>query len=135
MQVFVPEKNNHMIFNVESNVGKGGANLTEDVFLVQFLIQKALERRPVSRPDLKERMAKVPLTGVADDDTIDGIKAVQELMRDKFPGTVVDGKVSPARGVDYGGGLWTIVTLNDTVRLGFPEKWPRIQDLSNCPEP
>jgi hypothetical protein len=133
MQVFVLAKNDHLIFNVDAPVGQGGTNALEDVYLVQFLILKAAERATRVGPDLKTRMLRVPLSGKADDATIDGIKAVQEQVQKTFPGAVVDGRVSPALGVNYGGGIWTIVTLNDSVREYYPERWPRLQDLKGCP--
>ena len=135
MRIFVPDPTDHMIFNIDAHVGQGCTNKSDDVFLVQFLMRKAGEKKPVDRPDIRARLVKVPLSGTVDPLTVDGIKAAQEAMRAKRPTTVVDGIVSPARGVDYGGGIWVIVTLNDSVRTSFPDKWPRLQDFSDCPEP
>jgi hypothetical protein len=79
-------------------------------------------------------MLKVQITGVSDADTIDGIRAAQEHIRQSRPGTIVDGRVSPARGYEYGGGGgWIIVFLNMQIRLRFSDIWPRLQDLVDCP--
>ena len=123
-----------IFFNVDSSVGHKGANSSpEDILLVQFLIRKAGDSSPNLPPHQRERMRNVAPTGVCDPETIDGIRAVQETMRESHPGTIVDGKVSPARGYRYGAGIWTIVSLNVTIRKRFPQVWPRLQDFADCP--
>jgi hypothetical protein len=135
MRVFVPPPNDviPMMFNVDKHVGPACPNLADDVLLVQFLIRKSAERTPDLPPDKKARMSKVPTSGICDAATIDGIKAVQERVREKHPPNVVDGIVSPAKGTNYGTGIWAITILNSTVRLDFPERWPRLQDFPDCP--
>ncbi|HVK09602.1 MAG TPA: hypothetical protein VM597_12565 [Gemmataceae bacterium] len=126
-----------MFFNVDTSVGEGGSNASpEDILLVQFLVRKVGETVPPGAGvtlDRKARMMRVPQTGVKDPLTADGIRAVQESMRDKVPSTKVDGRVSVARGYKYGGGAFTIVSLNATVRAHFPRVWPRLQDFPDCP--
>ena len=139
MHVLAPQPPNLEIpifFNVNSSVGRGGANSNiEDILLVQFLIRKVGETASARvSADKKARMLKVQTTGTCGEDTIDGIKATQEHIRQGKPGTVVDGRVSPARGYDYGGGgSWIIVFLNMQMRLAFPRIWPRLQDFADCP--
>ena len=139
MYVFAPEPYDEslpMFFNVDGVVGVNGANATDDVALVQFLIRKAGERVPPSRGvDRTPRYLAVPLSGTCDPPTIDGIRAVQEDMREKFPGTIIDGRVSPARGLRYGPSPWTIVMLNGFCRKFCPEFWPRLFDAGDCPGP
>lgn len=124
-----------IFFNVDSSVGQGGANSNqEDILLVQLLLKKAAERPPATVPaSTTQRVARVTLSGTSDSATIDGIRAIQERMRERNPGTIVDGRVSPARGVSYGEADWTIVTLNTHCRRAFPEVWPRLQDFRDCP--
>jgi hypothetical protein len=125
-----------MLFNVDGVVGNRGANLPEDVHLVRFLLRKVGQRVPAGTGvDRTPRYLAVPLHGRCDAATIDGIRAAQEDMREKFPGTVVDGRVSPVRSLDYGPGPWTIVMLNGWIRRHCPEFWPRLQDASECPGP
>jgi hypothetical protein len=138
MHAFAPrpsQPNIPIFFNVDSSVGKEGANSNwDDVLLVQFLVHKAGDTAsPTISPDRKARMLKVRATGICDDDTIDGIRAAQEHIRLGIPGTVVDGRVSPARGYDYGGGTWILVFLCMQLRMKFPNLWPRLQDLPDCP--
>jgi hypothetical protein len=78
-------------------------------------------------------MRKVPLTGSCDATTIAGIEAFQRSMKAKAPGTVVDGKMSQAKAVSYGGGAWSIAQLNFFIRKSCQDKWPRLQDFPDCP--
>lgn len=139
MQLFTPHPPRPelpIFFNVDSSVGQGGDNSNrDDILLVQFLIRKAGETAsPTLSAERKARMLKVQATGIIDDDTIDGIRATQEHIRQSKPGTIVDARVSPARGYDYGGGgSWIIMFLNLQMRIAFPRVWPRLQDLGDCP--
>src|SRR5262245_39916937 len=113
-----PDRQIPVFFNIDASVGEKGANSSlEDILLVQFLLRKAGEAAgPVVAPDKKEVMLNVAPTGICDPETIQGIKAFQETMRERIPGTIVDKRVSPARGYQYGRGVFTIVSLNVTVR-------------------
>ena len=138
MHVLAPKPTNKAIpifFNVDSTVGNRGANSNKnDILLVQFLIRKSAELAiGTLRPDRRQRMLRVTPDGRVGPLTIDGIKAVQETMREKTPSTVVDGRISPARGYHYGGGFYTIVSMNNAVRKRRLTVWPRLQDLPGFP--
>lgn len=127
-----------LFFNIEESVGEQGTNSSpEDIMLVQYLLHSIAEGMPSSSPDgesKRQRMLNVPITGVCDEATIDGIRAWQEGRRDSgYPATIVDGRVSPAHGYLYGGGEWTIVDLNFFFKQFHRETWPRLQDVSTCP--
>jgi hypothetical protein len=139
MHVLAPRPSNAFIpifFNVDTSVGQNGSNSNkEDILLVQFLIHKTAEAPGAQlSQERRDRMLKVKTSGKVDDATIDGIKAVQETMNESRPGTIIDGKVSPARGYQYGAGFWTIVSMNSSLRRHFPNKWPRLQDFTDCPD-
>jgi hypothetical protein len=131
-----PQPEVGVFFNLDSSVGYNGTNSKKtDILLVQFLIKKlsVLAASNLS-PDQKSRMGRVTVDGRSGPITIDGIRAVQERMRQKHPATVVDGRVSCARPTgQYGGGIWTIVTLNSSLRKRIPSVWPRLQDIPDCP--
>jgi hypothetical protein len=138
MHVMAPRPSDPQVptfFNVDTSVGERGSNSSvEDILLVQFLIRKVGQTAgPTLPPDRRERMLNVAPTGTCDRETIDGIRAVQETMRERHPATIVDGKVSPARGYQYGAAAWTIVSLNVTVRRHNLKVWPRLHELSDCP--
>jgi hypothetical protein len=126
-----------MFLNVDTSVGlKGHNSSVEDILLVQFLVHKLGEVLAVSGPvthERKLRMVQAYPTGSNNVATEDGIRAFQEIMKDQRKGTVVDGRVSVARGYLYGGGAWTIASLNGTFRIHLPNVWPRLQDMSDCP--
>ena len=131
-----PQPEIGVFFNLDSSVGYNGANSNRtDILLVQFLIKKlSVLAASTLSPDQRARMGRVTVDGMSGPITVDGIRAVQERMRQKHPATVVDGRVSSARpSLRYGGGVWTIVTLNGSLRKRIPTVWPRLQDLPDCP--
>jgi len=82
----------------------------------------------------RQRVLKVPVTGIADAATMGGIHAWQEGRKLNLSDTIVDGRIDPARGVFYAkSGEWTIVDLNAVFRAFFPKIWPRLQDHPKCP--
>lgn len=126
-----------IFFNVDESVGRQGANHPEDVLLVQFMLRTVAEMTPSQSPQgesRRQRILQIPVTGFCDEATIDGIRAWQEARKETISGTVVDGRVSPARGYFYGGvGEWTIVDVNVFFRKLFSNVWPRLQDVPGCP--
>jgi hypothetical protein len=134
-----PDPKLPIFFNVTASVGNQAANANrDDILLVQFLLRAIAEAIPATLPGgqgRRDRMLKVPLSGVIDPATIDGIRAWQEGAKEQFPATVVDGRVSSARAYLYGGAMWTIVHMNAAFRAHFPTIWPRLQDHPRCPAP
>jgi hypothetical protein len=127
-----------IFFNVDASVGKEGRNSSqEDILLVQFLLQvtaAAATAKDAAGEARRQRVMKVPLTGVADAATMDGIQAWQEGRKKDLSDTVIDGRIDPARGVFYAkSGEWTIVDLNAVFRALFPKIWPRLHDHPKCP--
>jgi hypothetical protein len=127
-----------MFFNVDTSVGKDGRNSSpEDILLVQFLLQAtagAATARNAIGEARRQRVLKVPVTGVADAATMDGIQAWQEGRKQDLSDTIIDGRIDSARGVFYArSGEWTIVDLNGVFRGFFPKLWPRLQDHPKCP--
>jgi hypothetical protein len=94
------------IVNVLGRVGPGERNNSDDVKVVQRLLQLA------SRGGAPAVSFGIPqLTGRFDAVTGFWIYHTQAFFR----GQTVDGVVSPARGAHYapGGGIWTIVLFNE----------------------
>ena len=132
-----PDPKLPIFFNLDASVGEMGENSSaEDILLVQFFLHTIATMVPASSTDgeaRRQRMLLVPVSGSCDEATIDGIRAWQEGRKTTFPGTIVDGKVSCARGYFYGGGEWTIVDLNMMFKKLFLGIWPRLQDAPDCP--
>lgn len=127
-----------VFFNVDGVVGERPAeNRQEDVFLVQFLIN-LVGSTPTAKtePELVAAFRRVSVTGTIDQATIDAIRAYQQIRRNTDgPSQVVDGRISPARGYQFGSALYTIVLFNDMVQNRNTDIWPRIDKLPNCPGP
>jgi hypothetical protein len=51
---------------------------------------------------------------------------IQNFVKKKRPGTIVDGCVSPARGISYGGGVYSILHLNGMARANDKAAWETI---------
>ncbi len=119
-----------MFFNVDTSVGRGGANSDRnDILLVQFLL-KTLSTN-VTTPagqSVRAILAATPQTGSVDPLTIRSIEAYQGAKN-----SPVDGRVSSARGYSYGAHDYTIVLLNFNVREDHLRVWPRLDQIPNCP--
>src|SRR5262245_32973690 len=132
MHLLLADKTDTLFFNVDAIVGENGVNRREDVLLVQYFLKKVATRLAGQQP-ITQIIQKIQVSGTMDRATIDAIRAFQEDSRRLSPATVVDGRVSVARGFSYGGGSWTIALLNQILKANFPNLWPRIQDFSDCP--
>jgi hypothetical protein len=123
-------------FNVDGVVGAAPAqNTREDVLLIQFAF-KVMADTPLaeSNSGVLAAARQVKLTGVADAATVAAIRSLQADQKTVNPGTVVDGRVSPAKsGYAYGGGLWTIINLNNSIQHRHLDVWPRIDKVPSCP--
>jgi hypothetical protein len=123
-------------FNVNGVVGASPAqNGREDVLLVQFAFN-LIALHPISStaPAVLAAAKAVRMTGAIDPATVAAIRALQENLKAKHPGQVVDGRVSPAHGgASYGAAIWTVCYLNGTLQVRFKEIWPRIDKIPGCP--
>jgi hypothetical protein len=141
MHVLVPKHPTSIVpifFNIDTSVGEKGQNSNpEDILLVQFLLRTLAESATSSSPTgetRRQRLLKVPVTGVCDNLTVDGIRAWQEGRHDGSRASIVDGRADSARDVFYvKDGEWTIADLNGMFRMLFPNIWPRLQDHPKCP--
>jgi hypothetical protein len=121
-----------IFFNVEGAVGAQPAvNIREDVLLVQFNLSFIVNTpAPTYTPEMIAACKAITLNGIADQQTITAIKEYQKLT----PGSVVDGRVSPAQGYSYNGAvLWSIAAMNDSLQNRCLDVWPRIDKVPGCP--
>lgn len=137
--LFVPNPSSLVLpvfFNVDGVVGANPAsNKREDVLLVQFAFSVIAKLAMTQHPAIREAAKDVRVTGIIDEETIVAIRTMQKEAQ-KVPGgekAVVDGRVSRARGYDYGTGLWTIFYLNDLMQNNNVDIWPRIDKIPGCP--
>lgn len=130
-----------VFLNVDTSVGYMGSNSSpDDILLVQFLLRVGAEEAPVgATPEgelRRQTILRVEIGGPVNATMIGGIRAFQEVLREKNKGTIVDGRVSPAQGYRYGAGFFTIVSLNLLFRKNVAAMniWPRIDKHPRCPE-
>ena len=122
-----------LFFNVDAVVGANPAsNLREDVLLVQFLMvaQAPKLQRDL---DLKAAFSLVNITGVMDSPTLNAIMVQQRSLEKQGRKGGIDGRVSPAKGYSFGGGIYSIVVLNESVQHFFIDVWPRIDKIPGFP--
>ena len=138
--LFVPQPTSPLLpvfFNVDGVVGNApAANAREDVLLVQFLL-KIIGDTPTAESDAAVTAAckQVKVTGVIDSQTIAAITADQTWNKKQSPSTVVDGRVSPAKGYGYSAGtLWSIAGLNKSCQRRHKGNWPRLDKIAGCPD-
>ncbi len=117
-----------VFFNVDSSVGQSGANSSmDDILLVQYFLSLMGKH---GKDQVKfASLAQVPVTGRINQETIGAIAVLQS-----DAGATADGRVSVARGYRYGGVAFTIVQLNFKVKQIFPQKWPNIEEMPDCPK-
>ena len=116
-----------VFFNVDNSVGRNGQNSSmDDILLVQYFLS-LIGKNPSPGSKLGQ-LAKVPVTGKMNPETIAGIEAVQAANS-----SVVDGRVSVAKGYKFGSKFFTIVSLNFNVKGRFRSQWPNIEEMPACP--
>jgi hypothetical protein len=126
-----------VFFNLHGAVGEPPAlNNREDVLLVQFAFY-VMGLHPLKKTGaaLVAAARSVQMTGSVDRQTIAAIRALQADLKSEYPGQVVDGRVSPAKGgISYGSGAyWTISCLNGVFRGRYRDLWPRVDKVPGCP--
>jgi hypothetical protein len=121
-------------FNVDGVVGAPPAqNKPEDVVFIQFIFRFAADHPGRVAPELLPVLNAVQVTGSIDAATINAIRATQERFHRNRPGTIVDGRVSPAHGYSYGSDLFTIVHYNNILQEETKADWPRLDKVPGCP--
>lgn len=119
-----------LMWNVDAAVGSGGANMLEDVYLVQYMMKMiGTSPKPMQKltPAQKAQLAALMVSGKCDPYTIECIKAVQTAIKAAKPTTVVDGRVSRSDPtLKYGANWFMIANFNFTYRDCYWNNWPVI---------
>ncbi len=139
-QVMTPQPSDPEIplfFNVDGVVGAAPAqNLREDVLLVQFCL-RTIGDKPLAqtKPELVAACKQVNVTGVMDAATVNAIRVRQQVAKglSQNSATMIDGRVSPAKGGYSYGAHWTIVLLNSDLQGRNLDVWPRMDKITGCP--
>jgi hypothetical protein len=127
-------KSSHFQWNLDCSVGKGGQNnLPEDVAYIQWYYTLAAAH-PNTPPDRKAVYSKVRITGTctgtADDPLVKAITIHQTALHHP----IIDGKISVATGDGrVGPNAFFILRLGARLSDMFPQLWPRLDLIPNCP--
>lgn len=122
-----------VIWNVDNTVGEKGANLPEDVYLVQYML-KMFALSPASmQSTTRTKLAALTPTGTCDAYTIECIKYVQAALKPKNPTMLTDGRVSKATpSLYYGNAPYVIACINQVYRKSYFVNWPCISMDGDC---
>lgn len=127
-------------YNVESSVGQGGANKTDDVLLVQFMLSEIGKRPDHPTPPPK---SKLTLDGKSGPITLEWILWFQNNVKLKGGPITADGRIDSAQEQDGdwyhsfspGGVGYTITHLNVTYRRRFHRDHDALELAASCPGP
>jgi len=117
------------IWNVSTHVGpaKRHPNRATDVELVQFLLAESLKRGWPDEPSTSGA-AVPPVTVDGRFNAVLGFWIFYSQQCSATPAASVDGVVSPAHGVMYGGGAWVIVRLNNYLWAADTTFWSKLDN-------
>lgn len=125
----------HFHWNLDSSVGKGGANNSPcDISYVQWYYTLAAGH-PETPPDRKAIYAQVRVTGgcagTADDPLVRAIVAHQTRLNHPR----IDGRINVARGSGMVGdaAAFFIIRLGARFANMHPAAWPRLDLIPGCP--
>ncbi|GGC17802.1 hypothetical protein GCM10011371_01620 [Novosphingobium marinum] len=122
-----------VFFNTDANVGYNSPNRQEDVFLVTFLMRCAASCSVIER-EIKPDFERITV-GTVNEHFIATVRKWERLR-----GTMQDGWISTARGsVNYQGrngpAAFLVAVLNWDTGKAFPNAFPRIDLIPQCPAP
>lgn len=121
-----------VFLNIDGAVGESAPNANpQDIAFVQYILRTIGNRPRGTAIAVGEVLRQVHPTGAMDPQTIAAIRALQST---RAPGVARDGKVSSARGYTYDGvHTFMIVELNDAMRNRYPDLYPRLDRVPDCP--
>ena len=121
-QLLAPDVDLTEFVNLDGKVGGDSdcPNHRSDVQAVQSLIALVLRGTP------GWKLGAPWPSGQFDAITGYHVFNIQNFLKRSRPGTVVDGCVSPAHGISYGGGTWCILNLNLWARNKDHAAWQKI---------
>jgi hypothetical protein len=124
----------HFHWNLECSVGKGGQNgLACEVSYIQWYYTLAA-RHPNTPLERKAVYSKVAITGVCLGTEADPLVQAILIHQKALQHPIVDGKISVAHGDGrIGANAFFILRLNARLSDMYPNAWPRLDHIPNCP--
>ena len=123
-----------VMWNLDCSVGKGGANsIASDVSFIQWYYTHAANFG-LTEPANREIYRKVSITGHCNGSDSDPLVAAIMAQQRAMNHPNVDGKVSvPAGGGKVGPVAYFLFRLEARFAIMFPDAWPRLDRIPNCP--
>lgn len=124
----------HFQWNLDSSVGKGGANnRLDDVSYIQWYYTLAAQH-PLTPEDRKAIYRKVLISGIcrgtADDPLVAAILAHQQALNHPQ----IDGRINVAQGTGkIGVSAFFVLRLGARFANMYPAHWPRLDLIPFCP--
>ena len=119
-------------YNVDQSVGKGGANKTDDILLIQFFLTEIAKVPPHPLPP---PTTPLPVNGSPAAPLVEWIQWFQNSVKKAGKIIVADGRVDRASG--QGGSYYvtdyTMVHINVSYRRRFRRSHDALENASNCP--
>jgi hypothetical protein len=124
----------HFHWNLECSVGKGGQNsLACEVSYIQWYYSLAA-RHPNTPPERKAVYAMVPVNGICTGSPTDPLVQAILIHQTALQHPTIDGKISVVTGDGrIGGHAFFILRLNARLSDMYPNVWPRLDLIPNCP--
>jgi hypothetical protein len=122
------------MWNLESSVGKGGSNsIRSDVSFIQWYYTHAAGFH-LTEPTNKEIYRKVRITGTCNGTDSDPLVAAIFAQQRSMNHPSIDGKVSVVTGGGkLGDRAFFLMRLEARFAIMFPNAWPRLDLIPNCP--
>jgi hypothetical protein len=120
----------YAFFNVTAAVGGGQCNMTEDVLLVQFLLERYYENYPQMKPE-----GRMTVNGVCDSITMKWIRKFQYQTGAIFEDGIVDRAKTRTSFSAISRTLYTIIFLNGMLRVNDPNWFYTLRTNPSVPLP
>ncbi|MCV0394413.1 MAG: hypothetical protein K5872_15760 [Rhizobiaceae bacterium] len=132
--VYGPPGYAKFMWNLDSSVGKGGANNNAtDISFVQWYYTLSRDFH-LTTPAAKAIYKNVAITGKCtgqDSDPL--VQAILSQQRETRHPTV-DGKISVAKGTGkVGDSAYFILRMGARMAVMYPQAWPRLDQIPHCP--
>ena len=122
------------MWNLDCSVGKGGANSNRsDVSFIQWYYTLAANFH-LTAPESKEVYRNVQITGSCNGTDRDPLVAAILIQQRSMNHPIIDGKVSVVTGAGKVGlNAFFLLRLEARFAIMFPNAWPRLDLVPNCP--
>ncbi|MGH8515818.1 MAG: hypothetical protein ACREUE_00020 [Panacagrimonas sp.] len=129
-----PRANLPVIFNIGGTVGASGANDSEDVMYVKWLLKTYAIASPAMPAAPRDKMLNLTVDGNCCTRTRESIVDYQRMRGEPHSTFNPEGKVSPASTTvsNWESSTQTLISLTYVARNLYKDKWPMLVQMANC---